>query len=842
MNLKNITITVLCVAFLTSCGVINTFQKDELLLKNNNLIINEKLITDEALNNLIYQKPNTRFLGVPFRLYTYNLAKNNDSLFVKWRNKKPQKRQAILSQFSNKQLDSFKQTKFKFNNWLQKTGQAPVVFDSLKVKKTIKNLQRYFHENGWFNAKATYELLEQKKQKIEVNYLVKKGKPSIINTVSTNIASPLLDSIYKIHQHKSKLKPGQQYQKNVFEQERERLTNLFRNSGVYHFAQDYIRFINDTLTDSKKIDIELEIKNRVIRNEDSIVSVPFKSYKVDAVNVITDYKNTIKKADFNNKVKYKDFTLLSFDKLKYRPQAIVDAVFLHSDSLYRDKDRVQSLRFLSLLNTFEYPKINFKENLADTTLNATIFLTPLKRVKLSFEPTISQNDIQSVGLALNTSVSIQNIFRGAEVLRISMLGSVGSSRDATSSNESFFDINELGLNAEIKIPRFLFPINLRKIIPKRYAPTTQISLGYTNQTNIGLDRQTVNGVFNYKWKSKPQLKSSLDVLSVQFVNNINPENYFNIFQTSFSRLQNVALNEYNTPSAFIITDDLGNRSLDINQSVNFLNTVVQDLSFMQLNPSAFQTVNSINERRNRLIENNLIVSSGYEFSKNNQEGYSDTSFSSFRAKIELAGNAAALVSRLFNDNNSQLFGVNYSQYARAEFNYIKHWSLGLNNTFAVRSYVGLALPYGNSKSVPFVKSFFAGGVNDNRAWTAFDLGPGSLSLNSEFNEANFKLAFSLEHRFTLSGNFKGAFFVDAGNIFNVLDDVEDENATFTSLNDFQDLAIGSGFGLRYDFSYFVLRFDVGFKTYEPSFGDKTRWFNNYNFSNAVYNIGVNYPF
>ena len=123
--------------------------------------------------------------------------------------------------------------------------------------------------------------------------------------------------------------------------------------------------------------------------------------------------------------------------------------------------------------------------------------------------------------------------------------------------------------------------------------------------------------------------------------------------------------------------------------------------------------------------------------------------------------------------------------------------------------MGIAIPYGNSNSIPFSKSFFAGGPNDNRAWSAYSLGPGSSESTNEFNEANFKLAFSVEQRFNVFGDLNGALF---------------------------------GFGLRYDFSFFIFRFDVGFKTYNPSISESSRWFSNYNFTEAVYNIGINYPF
>ena len=192
--------------------------------------------------------------------------------------------------------------------------------------------------------------------------------------------------------------------------------------------------------------------------------------------------------------------------------------------------------------------------------------------------------------------------------------------------------------------------------------------------------------------------------------------------------------------------------------------------------------------------------------------------------------------------NMKSFGVPFSQFSKVEIDYVKHWDLGRKNEFAIRTYFGIAIPYGNSDNIPFSKSFFAGGPNDIRAWTAYNLGPGSSITTDEFNEANLKITLSAEQRFNLFGRIKGAVFVDAGNIWNVFDNVEDDAATFDSLKSLEDIAVGSGFGIRYDFSFFVLRADIGFKTYDPSRPLGNRWFKDYNFSNAVYNIGVNYPF
>ena len=179
---------------------------------------------------------------------------------------------------------------------------------------------------------------------------------------------------------------------------------------------------------------------------------------------------------------------------------------------------------------------------------------------------------------------------------------------------------------------------------------------------------------------------------------------------------------------------------------------------------------------------------------------------------------------------------------KTEFDYVKYWDLSRANVLALRTFFGIAVPYGNSDNIPFVRSYFAGGSNDNRGWRPYSLGPGRTDAVNDFNEANLKIALNLEYRFPIVGNFKGALFADAGNIWNVFDNVDDPEATFSGIDSLKDIALGSGFGIRYDFTYFVLRGDVGFKTYNPAEETNKRWFRDYNFANSVLQIGINYPF
>ena len=847
-SLAKISIFIVIISAITSCNVVKRVGKDQHLLTQNSVFVDGKKNATEEINNLLYQRPNNKLLGIPLRLHIYNLARNDrDSLFEIWLDKNPKRRTRLTKKLSKKQLNQLKTSSVGFNNWLRKTGEAPVIVDSLRTEKSRANLEKYYFKRGWFDREVSFKIKRDSNQRATVNYNINTRDPYILDSISSNIESPIIDSLYQIEKKASLLVSGNQYIEDDYTNERERLTDAFRNSGVFHFSQDNIRFEIDTIGTSKKVNNIVQIRNREIRNEDSVSREPFKIYKIKNVNIYTDQSFENENEPFSDSITYQGYNLFSHSKMRYSPKALVDAIFIAKDSIFRDIDRTNTYRHINQLQTFKYPKIDYPENSNDTTLTANIFLSPRKKYGLGFDVNIAQSNIQSIGLSFNTSLLIRNVFRGFETLEISGLGAIGASKDGATNNNQFFDINEIGADIKLTIPRFFFPFNTKKIIPKHMSPSTRISLGFTSQTNIGLDKQTVNGIFNYQWKPSQTVTNSIDLFSTQYVLNKNPKNYFDVYQNSFNSLENIALNTYNTPAEFITTNNNGNLELVENRADDFINLVLQDLTFQSSNPNDYQNVNNIKERKSRLTEDNLIFSTNFSYVKDRRESLIDNDFSIFRFKLESAGNLLTSISKLAGikknvDNEYDLFGVTYSQYIKTELDYIKHWNIGRNNVFAVRGFFGIAIPYGNSNSIPFSKSFFAGGANDNRAWTAYDLGPGSSTSNNEFNEANMKLALSVEHRFNLFGNLNGALFVDAGNIWNVLDSEEDPNATFNGLKSLKDIAVGSGFGLRYDFGFFILRSDIGFKAYDPSYRDKNRWLNDFNFANAVYNIGINYPF
>ena len=826
--------------------------EDENLLTENTIFVNGEEINETAIYNQLYQEPNSRFLGLPLQLYLYNLANPEpDSTFLRWLYKKPQRKERLVDLLSEKQVIRLGNIYTNINEWIKNAGEAPVVVKEEAAQRSADRLEAWFWNNGWFNAETEFEIIPKKNNRAEVKYFVDPQDPYFIGSVKPRIASIVTDSIYDAYKFDSAIVPGEQYETQDFAMERERLTTLFRNNGLYHFEQEYITFEADTIDTNHLVDAALIIQNRPATVDGIETRVPFKVHTISRVNIFPDYTFENRNEAIVDTLSDEGYYIYSFDDLKFQPEALTNAIFITPQTIYSDAARTLTYNRLNQLRVFRYPNIEYIPDPTDSTataLIANIFLTPRPKYSLGFEFDISQSNIQRIGIGFGGSLLIRNVFRGAEILEISGRGSIGSSKDAANDADRFFDITEVGVDVDLTLPRILFPFPTESFIPKYMYPFTTFSLGASTQTNIGLDKQSLTAVMTYKWLPSEELTHLLDLINIQYIRNLNTDNYFNVYRNSFLELNQVATAEgvIADDDFFIINDD-GTRRLSIPEGANAFLRAARLGEIGDLSRTQVQILNDIRERKNRLTEDNLIFASNFSYILNRKENIYDEDFSRLRIKLESAGHFLSTIAKVANlekgsGDRYSVFGVNFSQYFKTEIDYIKHWDLGDENVFAIRTFGGVAIPYGNSNSIPFIRSFFAGGPNDNRAWQPYSLGPGSSGGRNEFNEANMKIALSAEHRFNLFGDLNAALFVDAGNIWNVLDVVEEEASTFTSFSDLEEIAIGSGIGFRYDFDFFVLRFDIGFKTYDPANEPGDRWFNDYNLSNAVFNVGINYPF
>jgi outer membrane protein assembly factor BamA len=834
---------------ISACNSLRRVPNGKQLLSRNEILVDGKRESNEDVTNQLYQKPNSSLLGYRLRLNIFNLASPNpDSIYKAKFIKNPEKYNAMAKWLSKKQVDRLGKSFYYsgIHSFLKETGEAPVILDQKSTERSLSRLQSYYFDKGYFNLKGEYKIDSISHKKAFVKYKITKGKPFILDTIKLNIKTPVLDSLYKSNKELAFIKSGKQYNKLDFDAERNRITTHFRNNGAYYFQQNYINYSIDTLNSSSKANIDLNIENQSIRVGDSTKLLPFKLYKISDVNIYTDNLTSKTNSTILDSVSYNNFNLYSISKLKYKPKAITDAVFISKGSTFSDTKTTLTSRSLGGLRVFNYPLIQYLVDPKDSnSLIANIYLSPRPKLSFGYDFDFTHSTIQDIGITASTAVSIRNIFRGAETLEISARGNIGSSREVAKINDNFFNVSEYGFDIKLHLPSVFFPIKTERIIPKTMLPFTSLAVGYIKQENIGLDKQNFTSSLNYNWNPRESIKARLELLNIQFVKNVNTSNYFNIYKSSYFVLNSIAQNaSYGVNPNYFNS----NQELIIESGSNgFINDVLGQNPTVIPTPEDFKTIRSIEERRRRLTENDLIVSTSYNYSENTKKDQNDNDFMIFRGKIESAGNLLSLLSRASKqlnnqENSNKFFEVEYSQYFKVEGEFIKLWDLHRKRILAIRSFAGVAIPYGNSNNIPFSRSYFAGGTNDNRAWQSYGLGPGASGGINDFNEANLKLALSAELRFNIFGQLNGALFVDAGNIWNVLDNVEDEKYVFKNLNSLKNSAIGSGIGFRYDFNFFIVRMDLGFKTYNPAEVEGRKWFKDFNLEKSVINIGINYPF
>ena len=846
-SLSKLTILFLLLIFFEACKTINEIAGENYLLEKNIILKNNEELINDPIRFLSLDKPNKKILGIPFKLYLHEMASEKpDSIFEEWLRRKSKRKKLLNKILSSKQVNEIKRYKSSFNKWLKKNGEAPVFVDSSTIAKNIERFKQYYKNKGFFNTHVEVKKRLLPNQKGIVQYLIQTDNQYTIESIREEINSPALDSLYNLSFKNRLIKKGDPFNINTFEAERNRLINYFRNNGVYNFQQNNIQFTAaiDSSGIDTKIPVLVEISNLQKRENDTLKKVQYQIHKVKEINLYIDSASKLtQNTVFTDSITYKDFKIFYKEKLKYKPKALEEVVFIEKNKPYSDYSRILTYRYISNLRNFKYPSIIFKPIGKTSDLEANIFLSPKERFSMGFDLDFSHSNIQDFGFSLGSSFEIRNIFRGAEVLEVSIKNTLGSSSDIASLESQLFNLYELGADTQLKFPRIIFPVNLEELIPKTMNPSTSINFNATLQQNIGLDKQYFGANYQLNWEPNKLAKLNFKIIDLEFINNQNISNYFNVYRNSYDRLNEIGKQVNSNPNHF---DTNGNLIIPEGAN-NFIAEVLNNQTSLTKENNSYQDINLVKERQDRLTTNNLILGSSFGIYYNSQQNLLDETFFQFQWKLSLIGsllNEILKSSRTEKNINGQyeIAGVTPSQFIKTEINYIKHWQLYQNTVLAFRAFSGVAIPFGNANSIPFSRSYFSGGSNDIRGWRAYKLGPGSSNNMNEFNEANFKLTFNLEYRFPFIGKMNGALFIDAGNIWNVLDNISDSAYRFEGFEDLNEIAIGTGFGIRYDFDFFVLRLDTGFKTYNPALPRASRWQTKYSIKEAVFNIGINYPF
>jgi hypothetical protein len=623
------------IAFLAGCSAVKRVDEGKLLLKDNTIRIDGEATNDEDINSLLYQKPNTDLFGIPLQLHVYNLAKKEiDTTSRSFKKRIERDKRKIERKLAKgKEIDSTKINRGGFQGWLKRTGEAPVIIDAKIAESSLNRLENYQKNRGWFNAAGSFTIdtLKNKKKRGTLLFDIDNGKPFFVDSLDYKIASPVVDSIYKIARPESYVKKDKQFNTSDFENERARLTSIFRNSGVFHFQQNLIKYELDSLSqdsilDKKKVSVSMIIPNRSIRNGDETRTEAFNIFKISKVNIYTDYSTDGTEQIFNAHRTVNGFDIFGKSDIKYRTSALLNPIFIEPGKIYRDTDRSLTIKHLNELRTFRYPNIQYVEDQTDSihhSLIANIYLSPLKKYGLGFNVDLSHSNIQDFGVAFGTTLSIRNIFRGTETLDISLRGSLGTSKDVSDSNGNFFNVTEFGTDIRLNIPRILFFLDTKKYIPKTASPLTQIAIGGSIQQNIGLDRQNLTGLFGYRWNPREGVNHSLDIFNIQYVRNLNTGNYFNVYRTSFRDLNLIAKDFNQTPENVNENGDL----IIPEGASNFIKEVLNGETALTPQDNAFDDVKNIEQRRVRLTDDNLILSGNFVKTINSRKSFTDNDFS-----------------------------------------------------------------------------------------------------------------------------------------------------------------------------------------------------------------------
>lgn len=791
-NLVKIKLIFVLSLFTVSCSLQKSLLDEDLILEKTNIKINGNLIKKDSLSDLITFKENSKLLGIPFNAMISSSAKKNpDSIFDEWVNE--QKKQKKLNNiFSPKQVLQLKKYFKNFNDWKINNGEKISLIDSSEINRSLDNLNLYFQNIGYLDNSISFKVTKKPTKKAFVDFNIETGSRYYIGEINSKIESKIIDSIYKANKSKSFIKENDFFETKNFDLERNRLYTLFRNNGVYGFQINSISFSVkvDPAGNNYSLPVEIIIEGN--------------NHEIFKVNDII-----LKQVDNEVNFRFKDDFILS--KIKFV-----------EGSIFNDSLRKATLKELNSLDLFTFPSVQYDE-INGNKLNANIILNNKKRFALGFGFDIKQSDIEDIGIAFENRFKSRNFFKNGENFNLSASGSVGKSGDKT--------ISQVNYDLTIDFPRFLIFENSSKSLENK---RSFLSLGSSNQNNIGLDRNSFKFNYNYAWSNSKNYYN-FSPIEIELINNKNIENYFNIYSNSYEELNLISKKYTSDPKYFI------NNELSIPNGINlFINDILNE-NLVVANDD-YSLVSYIEGRRKRLIANNLIIGSSFQLSNNYDNRYDKRNFKQWKLKLKSSGNLASLVSKKNNQGKKLVSDLEFSQFIKMEYSFIRHWDISDNSIFALRYFGGIAVPFGNSDNIPFSESFFGGGSNDNRAWEVYKLGPGSSGAKNEFNEANFKLALNLEYRFKMFGNFNGALFSDIGNIWNIFDDTNESSRSFDGFKDLDELAIGSGFGLRYDSGLFIFRLDMGLKTYNPYLAKNRRWFKDFSLNKAVFNIGLNYPF
>ncbi len=444
-----------------------------------------------------------------------------------------------------------------------------------------------------------------------------------------------------------------------------------------------------------------------------------------------------------------------------RKHVLKENTFIEEGKPYSAADLQNTYNHFGRLGAVKYTNISFEQNPDSAQLDAHIQMQTNKPSTLSFQPE-GTNTAGDLGAAASLTYENRNLFRGSESFSVQLRGAYEAIRGLEGySNQDYI---EYSIESRLSFPRFIMPF-LNSEIRRRTIATSEVSLTYDTQNRPEFHRRVLSAGWRYKWS---------------------PQKSYNQFQFDLLNLNYVFMPW--------ISETFKKEYLD--------------------NTSNYNAILRYN------YEDMFIMKTGFGFSYNNGK-------TAIKTNIETAGNLLSLGSAIFGGNKNDLdqykvFNIAYAQYIKGDIDFTHHLVSSFRNQLVFHVGLGIAYPYGNSTILPFEKRYFSGGANSVRGWSVRSLGPGRYkdkdgNINFITQTGDIKLDLNLEYRTHLFWKFGGALFVDAGNIWTLRDYPSQPDGQFQFSNLLKDLAVSYGIGLRLNFDYFIIRFDMGMKAVNPAY-------------------------
>jgi outer membrane protein assembly factor BamA len=687
------------------------------------------------------------------------------------------------------------------NTWLgrfyqTKIGDAPVILDTSLIESTIKGMNGFLRTQGYYYPQISYTVAGLIHKKV-VTYKITTGKAFHIYRIEQHIADKVLDSTYSNQKDLSFVRLGNRFNLENLLKEKTRVNDQFRDNGYYSFNKEYVKFDFDTNVGDYRSVIGIQISNPENFKR-------FKTYKINSINI--EIEPARKDTFYNDKdsIRLQNFVYTP-NKFPLNPEVLNRALIIGPGKLFSNENvnstfgRLNELQIFKSVNMTAVP---INENTDTPSINYQINLQPSKKYDFTFEPQVITSDQSNLvsetsgrnyGIASQITLANRNIFHNAEILQLSYRVSVEAQRGANIPKRPLFNSFESNLTANLIFPKLLF--------------LSKFDKSWTNTTN----RSLITGAFIWE-KNTDWIR--------------------NVYAIGFTWQKNKKMfNQYFAPC-----------------EISYIRT--------NFNSKELETQSANDPYLQSVFSNNLITASRYGFIFNNQSDIRKKHHTFIKWDVlELAGTFVNLAYNLFkiapSDSGYNTFlGVRYFQYAKtfADLRYNRY--LDDNNRFASRLAVGIALPFGNSPDfVPFDKRFFTGGANSIRAFLPRSIGPGAYNAEGNLDRSgDIRLELNFEYRFNILNHFfEGALFTDIGNIWRIKDDGR-KDAQFKLGTFYEQIALGTGLGLRVNLDFLILRLDASIPIFDPREPLNSRYvFHKYSnlgilWGNTIFNFGVGYPF